>query len=63
VSVPAKKIVATQPCPISGSKDAVVISSRGRHEKPLRNVMSVESGLIYVDPVPFENTEEFYNTD
>ena len=25
--------------------------------------MSVESGLIYVDPVPFENTEEFYKTD
>ena len=25
--------------------------------------MSVESGLIYVDPVPFENTEEFYNTE
>ena len=25
--------------------------------------MSVESGLIYVDPVPFKNTEEFYKTD
>ena len=63
MSVPAKKIVATRPCPISGSKDSVVISSKDRHGKPLRNVMSVESGLIYVDPVPFENTEEFYKTD
>ena len=63
MSVPAKKIVATRPCPISGSKDSVVISSKDRHGKPLRNVMSLESGLIYVDPVPFENTEEFYKTD
>ena len=63
MSVPAKKIVATRPCPISGSKDSVVISSKDRHGKSLRNLMSIESGLIYVDPVPFENTEEFYKTD
>jgi len=63
MSVPAKKIVAARPCPISGSKDSVLISSKDRHGKPLRNIMSIESGLIYVDPVPFENTEEFYKTD
>ena len=63
MSVPAKMIVATRPCPISGSKDSVVISSKDRHGKSLRNLMSIKSGLIYVDPVPFENTEEFYKTD
>ena len=63
MSVPAKKIVATRPCPISGSKDSVVISSKDRHGKSLRNLMSVKSGLIYVDPVPFENNEGFYKTD
>ena len=63
MSVPVKKIVATRPCPITGSKDSVVISSKDRHGKPLSNIMSIESGLIYVDPVPFKNTEEFYKTD
>jgi 2-polyprenyl-3-methyl-5-hydroxy-6-metoxy-1,4-benzoquinol methylase len=63
MSVSAKKIVATRPCPISGSKNSVLISSKDRNGKPLRNLMSVESGLIYVDPVPFENTEEFYKSD
>ena len=62
MSVPAKKIVATRSCPISGSKDSVLISSKDRHGKPFRNVMSVASGLIYVDSVPFENTDGFYKT-
>ena len=63
MSVPSKKIAATRPCPISGTNEAIVISSKDRHGKPLRNLMSVDSGLIYVDPVPFENTEEFYKSE
>ena len=59
----ANVIEATRACPISGSKDAYEICSKDRHGKALRNIISANSGLIYVDPVPFENTEEFYKTD
>ncbi len=50
-------------CPISGSKQGYLVSEKDRHGQPLRNVISKESGLIFVDPVPFENTEEFYKTE
>ena len=63
MSTPATLIQATRACPISDSKDAYEICSRDRHGKALRNIISANSGLIYVDPVPFENTEEFYKTD
>ena len=54
---------ASRGCPITGSTDAVIISPKDRHGSPLRNIMCQESGLIYVDPVPFENTEKFYQTE
>ena len=57
------EVDAQRPCPISGSRKALVVSEKDRHKKPLRNVINKESGLIYVDPVPFENTEEFYKTE
>lgn len=60
---PSKLVNASRGCPISGSTDAVLVSSKDRHGKPLRNIMCQKSGLIYVDPVPFENTEEFYQTE
>lgn len=59
----AEKIHASRPCPISGSNDVIIVSSKDRHGESLRNVLCEESGLIYVDPVPFENTEEFYQTE
>ena len=61
--LPATMIKASRPCPISGTSDAYEVGSRDRHGQPLRNIISADSGLIYVDPVPFENTEEFYKTE
>ena len=61
--LPATMIKASRPCPISGTPDAYEVCSRDRHGQPLRNIISADSGLIYVDPVPFENTEEFYKTE
>jgi 2-polyprenyl-3-methyl-5-hydroxy-6-metoxy-1,4-benzoquinol methylase len=61
--LPATMIKASRPCPISGTSDAYEVCSRDRHGQPLRNIISADSGLIYVDPVPFENTEEFYKTE
>ena len=53
----------TRPCPISGSSNAFVVCNNDRHGKELRNVISQESSLIFVDPVPFDDTEEFYRND
>ena len=50
-------------CPLSGSHSAYVVSDKDRHGENLRNVISKESGLIFVDPIPFENTEEFYKKE
>ena len=50
-------------CPISGTRKAIVVCRKDRHGKPLRNVINADSGLIFVDPVPFENTEEFYKSE
>jgi 2-polyprenyl-3-methyl-5-hydroxy-6-metoxy-1,4-benzoquinol methylase len=56
-------IQTERPCPISKSKDAWVVSNKDRHGEKLRNVMSSKSGMVFVDPVPFENTEGFYKTE
>jgi 2-polyprenyl-3-methyl-5-hydroxy-6-metoxy-1,4-benzoquinol methylase len=61
--LPTNRIKASRPCPISGSSDAYEVCSEDRHGKSLRNIISADSGLIYVDPVPFENTEQFYKTE
>lgn len=61
--LPATMIKASRPCPVSGTSDAYEVCSRDRHGQSLRNIISADSGLIYVDPVPFENTEEFYKTE
>ena len=63
MSLTSKKVQASRTCPISGCSDAIEVSSKDRHGKALRNLISSKSGLIYVDPVPFENTEEFYKTE
>jgi len=56
-------IKSNRPCPITGSREAYEVCNVDRNQKVLRNIISSKSGLIYVDPVPFENTEEFYKTD
>ena len=59
-----RKLVSTsRECPICGSNQAYIVNEKDRYGKPLRNVISKESGLIFVDPVPFENTEDFYKTE
>ena len=58
-----ESIKTSRPCPLSNSKDAFLVASKDRHGGKLRNVISRESGLIFVDPVPFKNTEEFYKKE
>ncbi|MEM7699291.1 MAG: hypothetical protein AAF236_12915, partial [Verrucomicrobiota bacterium] len=56
-------ITTDRPCPLSQSREAVVVSTRSREGNPLRNVMSVESGLVFVDPLPIEDLSTFYKED
>ena len=58
-----KTVEANRPCPISGTNEALEVYAVDRHGKDLRNVINKASGLIYVDPVPFKNTEAFYRTE
>jgi len=51
---------AARPCPITGSHECEVIATKAREGHALRNVMSLRSGLIYVDPLPIEDLEKFY---
>lgn len=54
------QIKSERPCPITGSYDATVVATKAREGHDLRNVMSNESGLIYVDPLPIDDLEEYY---
>jgi len=54
----------TIPCNITGTHDAVVISEKDRHGKPLRTVVNLASGLVYTDPRPsHETVKNFYSED
>lgn len=57
------KIQADRPCPITGSREAVVVATKAREGHDLRNVMSLASGLIYVDPLPREDLESYYRDE
>ena len=58
-----EEVKSNRPCQISDSLDSFLVCELDRHGKYLRNVINKESGLIFVDPVPFENTEDFYKQD
>ena len=60
--LPVKKIKVSRPCTITGNSDAHEVCLEDRHGKSLRNIISADSGLIYVDPVTFQNTEELHKT-
>lgn len=47
-----QRIQATTACLLTGGRDAVVVANKDRHGKPLRTVISTESGLVYTDPRP-----------
>jgi SAM-dependent methyltransferase len=58
-----EKTVAERPCPITGGRDCQVVATRAREGHALRNVISMDSGLIYVDPLPIEDLSQFYKED
>ncbi len=56
-------VVAERPCPITGGRECQVVATRAREGHALRNVISKDSGLIYVDPLPIEDLSQFYKED
>lgn len=57
------RVLSERPCPLTGGREAVVVATRDRHGKPLRNVMSLGGGLVYVDPRPVDDLVKFYRED
>ncbi|PQO31987.1 class I SAM-dependent methyltransferase [Bremerella cremea] len=59
--VVGSEITASASCPISGDRAALVVSNRDRRGFPLRTIISMASGLVYVDPQPpAEAIDNFY---
>lgn len=56
-------VLAERPCPITGGCESQVVATRAREGHSLRNVISKNSGLIYVDPLPIEDLSHFYRED
>ena len=63
MSTVTQRVQAERPCSITGSSGAEVVASKAREGHDLRNVMNLESGLIYVDPLPIEDLSKFYKED
>jgi len=57
------RVTADRPCPLTGSREAEVIATRSRDGGELRNVISIESGIVYVDPLPVEDLAKFYREE
>ena len=58
-----QRVQAARPCAITGSFEVEVVATKAREGHGLRNVMSLESGLVYVDPLPIEDLSKFYKED
>ncbi len=57
------RVQATRPCPLTGDYAAEVIAVKDRNGAALRNVMSLGSGLIRVDPLPRPDLASFYREE
>ena len=57
-------VITQLPCPLTGSRKAVVVAERDRHGKPLRTVINTESGLVFTDPRPTDDqVRRFYSEE
>ncbi len=59
----ARWVTADRPCPLTGARDSEVIATRSRDGSELRNIISLESGIIYVDPLPVRDLATFYREE
>lgn len=55
---------ASMSCALCGNNHVQVVSERDRDGKPLRNVLCIACGLVWVDPRPSdENIDKFYSSE
>lgn len=65
VSIPANtNTTAFLPCALCGNNHVQVVGERDRDGKPLRNVLCIACGMVWVDSRPSdENIDKFYSSD
>lgn len=57
-------IEASRPCCLTRSTESKIIALKDRRGKPLRTIINLKSGLVYVDPRPEENElKAFYSSE
>lgn len=59
----SESVITQRANPLTGGRDAFVISTIDRHGAPLRNVCWKDSGFIGVDPIPISDVETFYKKE
>ncbi len=57
------RVTADRPCPLTGTREVEVVATRSRDGGELRNVISLASGIVYVDPLPVEDLATFYREE
>jgi 2-polyprenyl-3-methyl-5-hydroxy-6-metoxy-1,4-benzoquinol methylase len=50
-------------CPVTGTHETTIITSKDRHGTNLVNVCWKNSGFVGVDPIPLPDVEQFYETE
>lgn len=58
-----EQIRAIRPCPLTGDHAAEIVAVKDRHGGALRNVISLASGLVRVDPLPRPDLASFYRDE
>ena len=59
----SESVTTHRPNPLTGGRDAFVVSKVDRHGAPLRNVCWKDTGFIGVDPIPISDVETFYKKE
>jgi 2-polyprenyl-3-methyl-5-hydroxy-6-metoxy-1,4-benzoquinol methylase len=59
----SESVTTHRPNPLTGGRDAFVVSTVDRHGAPLRNVCWKDTGFIGVDPIPISDVETFYKKE
>lgn len=56
-------IHSVRACPLTGTHEAILLTSRDRHGGELKNICWKDTGFIGVDPIPMPDVEQFYKND
>lgn len=60
---PFRFVGESRPCALCGALERSVVGTRDRYWKPLRNVLCLHCGLVFLDPMPTADEIESYYRD